>query len=48
MSSGWFPVIPLTLNLSHILIIIDFGKLITFPLNVTLTSLQSICKISHI
>ena len=34
----------LTLNLSHNLTVRHFGKLITFPLNVTLISLQSISK----
>ena len=43
----WLPIICLTLNLSHDLSVIDFGKLITFPLNVTLISLQSISRISH-
>ena len=38
----------LTLNLCHSFIVIDFGKLITFPLNVTLTSFQTISKISQI
>ena len=44
-SIGWLSIICLTLNLSHNLTGIDFGKLI--PLNVTLTSFQSISKTSH-
>ena len=34
----------LTLNLSHNLTVTDFGKLITFQLNVTLISFQATSK----
>ena len=44
-SNGWLFMMCLTLNLSLNFIVTDFGELIAFPLNVTLTSFQSTSNI---